>query len=196
MSEFWNERYASEKYVYGEEPNIFFKQEIDKLNSGKLLLPGEGEGRNAVYAAKKGWKVLAYDQSKTACEKALQLAKKNDTTIEYIVTTTENFVTDIQFNAIGLIYVHYPSFIRKLYHDRLIRMLDDNGVVILEAFNKEQINQQSGGPPDVDMLYSKKEMESDFKELNIIYLEEKTIEFSEGHAHEGLANVIRMVAKK
>ncbi len=196
MSEFWNERYASEKYVYGEEPNIFFKQEIDKLNSGKLLLPGEGEGRNAVYAAKKGWKILAYDQSKTACEKALQLAKKNDTTIEYIVTTTENFVTDIQFNAIGLIYVHYPSFIRKLYHDRLIRMLDDNGVVILEAFNKEQINQQSGGPPDVDMLYSKKEMESDFKELNIIYLEEKTIEFSEGHAHEGLANVIRMVAKK
>src|SRR6056297_69394 len=187
MSEFWNERYASEKYVYGEEPNIFFKQEIDKLNSGKLLLPGEGEGRNAVYAAKKGWKVLAYDQSTTACEKALQLAKKNDTTFEYIVTTTENFITDIQFNAIGLIYVHYPSFIRKLYHDRLIRMLDDDGIVILEAFNKEQINQQSGGPPDVDMLYSKKEMESDFKELNIIYLEEKTIEFSEGHAHEGLA---------
>ena len=61
MKEFWNERYSQEAYAYGTEPNAFFKSRIDQLSPGKLLLPAEGEGRNAVYAATKGFEVSAYD---------------------------------------------------------------------------------------------------------------------------------------
>ena len=55
MKEFWDTRYAEIDFAYGKTPNTFFKDSIDKLTPGKLLLPADGEGRNAVYAATKGW---------------------------------------------------------------------------------------------------------------------------------------------
>ena len=69
MKEFWNERYAAENYVYGTLPNTFFKYELSRLRPGKILLPAEGEGRNAVYAAEQGWDVYAFDYSHEAKRK-------------------------------------------------------------------------------------------------------------------------------
>ena len=76
MKDFWNQRYAEEEYAYGTEPNAFFKAQLDQRTPGRLLLPAEGEGRNAVYAAKKGWEVVAFDQSDAGQKKALKLAKE------------------------------------------------------------------------------------------------------------------------
>ena len=61
--QFWDDRYSSGNYIYGTQPNRFFKEQIDKLEPGKLLLPAEGEGRNAIYAAREGWQVDAFDIS-------------------------------------------------------------------------------------------------------------------------------------
>ena len=53
MIDFWNDRYEKAAYAYGKEPNVFFKSIIDTIdNKGTALFPAEGEGRNAVYAAK------------------------------------------------------------------------------------------------------------------------------------------------
>ena len=70
MREMWNKRYAQTDFVYGTEPNEFFEQQLLKLTPGKILLPAEGEGRNAVFAAKKGWEVYAFDSSIEAMKKA------------------------------------------------------------------------------------------------------------------------------
>jgi hypothetical protein len=72
----WNERYGADEYVYGKEPNGFLKEFIDNHPPGKILLPAEGEGRNAVYAASKGWEVTAFDFSEEGKKKALKLALK------------------------------------------------------------------------------------------------------------------------
>ena len=61
MKEFWDSRYKSEDYAYGKEPNVFFADQIGNIPPGKLLLPCEGEGRNAVFAAALGWEVDAVD---------------------------------------------------------------------------------------------------------------------------------------
>ena len=74
--QFWNERYAQKEYVYGKAPNAFFKSVIDQLKPGRLLVPGAGEGRDAVYAATLGWQVDAFDSSETGREKALSLAQE------------------------------------------------------------------------------------------------------------------------
>ena len=76
MNNKWDESYNIEEYRYGETPNLFFKETIDKLPSGKILLPADGEGRNGVYAAKRGWTVDAFDQSSQGRDKALRLAQK------------------------------------------------------------------------------------------------------------------------
>ncbi len=81
MKEIWNKIYSQENFVYGIEPNNFFKEFVDKIEPGKILLPGEGEGRNTVYAASKNWDVTAFDFSEIARNKALKLAQKNNVSL-------------------------------------------------------------------------------------------------------------------
>ena len=66
MENFWDQRYSEPGFAYGKDTNGFFRQVLDEMQPGKLLLPGEGEGRNAVYAASRHWEVTAFDQSRVA----------------------------------------------------------------------------------------------------------------------------------
>ena len=106
MTNFWNERYSVKHYIYGTKPNQFFKEQIDKLKPGKLLLVGEGEGRNAVYAAKLGWQVNAVDSSSVAKEKALKLAKRNKVTIDYqAADILTSILPQFTYDAVGIIFL-------------------------------------------------------------------------------------------
>ena len=83
MKQFWDQRYAENETVYGFTPNQFFKQFIDGRKPGSILLPAEGEGRNAVFAARLGWEVDAFDSSSVARKKALDFAAKENVTKLY-----------------------------------------------------------------------------------------------------------------
>jgi ubiquinone/menaquinone biosynthesis C-methylase UbiE len=94
MNDFWNERYASKDYVYGKEPNQYFKEQLKKLPPGKILLPAEGEGRQAIFAAKNEWNVTAFDLSTKGKDKADKLAKVNNVNINYIIASFQNIEFD------------------------------------------------------------------------------------------------------
>src|SRR6184192_625994 len=81
----WNERYHNDEFAFGKEPNEFLKEQLKALNVGTILFPAEGEGRNAVFAAKLGWKVFAFDISVEGKKKAERLAEANHVTIDYKV---------------------------------------------------------------------------------------------------------------
>ncbi len=85
--DFWNSRYSATGYTYGTEPNRFYAEQLETIRPGKILFPAEGEGRNAVYAAEKGFEVVAFDGSNEARKKALQLASERNVTIDYHVST-------------------------------------------------------------------------------------------------------------
>jgi Tellurite resistance protein TehB len=195
---FWNDRYSSDEYVYGTEPNQFFKEQIQKINpSGRLLLPGEGEGRNAVFAAKLGWNVDAFDQSSVAKMKAETLAKLNNVKINYSNVDLGKFVPQKKFyDCAAIIFVHLPPEIRSGFHSKIIESLRPNGKIILELFSKNQFGKNSGGPQNLDMLSTIEEIKNDFKDLSIIVLREEDIFLNEGEKHSGEASVIRFVGKK
>jgi hypothetical protein len=122
MKEFWNERYSAKEFAYGEEPNVFFEEKIKDLAVGKILLPAEGEGRNEVAAAQLGWSVYAFDLSQSGKDKALLLAKKKNIQIEYTVGEFSELTYPPQyFDAIGLIYAHFPASLKSRYHKTLIQ---------------------------------------------------------------------------
>jgi len=197
MKEFWNDRYSAEDFVYGKEPNEFFKSEIDKLPAGNLLLPSEGEGRNAVYAAKLSWTVDAFDQSEKGKEKCEALAKENNVTVNYtIADAVEIQLEEDKYDMIAFIFAHYPPSIRKQVHQKCIKALKPGGLLLLEAFNPLQLNNQSGGPKDIDMLYTAELLKSDFGDLNVRLLEELSTVLSEGKHHSGKGDVVRMLATK
>jgi 2-polyprenyl-3-methyl-5-hydroxy-6-metoxy-1,4-benzoquinol methylase len=196
-NEFWNERFSTEEYIYGKNPNKFFKEKIDKLKPGRLLLLGEGEGRNSVYAAIKGWEIDAVDFSQTAKEKALKLAKKNNANINYTISNLADFIPRENFyDVIGLIFTHLKPNSRKVVHKRIVKSLKKTGLIILEAFEKEQLGKRSGGPQSEEMLYSKEELQNDFKDLSIHLLKKEIVLLDEGDKHIGDASVIKFVGEK
>lgn len=202
MKEFWNERYKQESFAFGEEPNLYFKEQIQKFNPGKLLLPAEGEGRNAVYAAQLGWQVSAFDTSSEGKIKAEKLAQKNQVSIHYQVGELDDLnYSEMEFDAIGLIYAHFPENIRHAYHQIFDKLLKKNGVIILEAFSKNHLNYNSknekvGGPRSEGMLYSIEEIKRDFHNYEILELIEKEVVLNEGLYHVGLGSVIRFTGIK
>ena len=198
----WDDRYSNSEFAYGEQPNNYLKEQLEKLNAGTILFPAEGEGRNAIFAAGLGWTVSAFDISVEGKNKALRLAETNKVTIDYQVgeLQTLNYNTE-QFDAIALIYAHFPADIKSLYHKTLDKYLRKNGLVIFEAFSKRHIDyisrdERIGGPKDIAMLFSIDELKSDFVNYEIIELVEKEIELSEGLFHNGKGSVIRFVGRK
>lgn len=197
MKEFWDSRYKEPDFAYGTRPNEFFQENLDKLPVGKLLLPAEGEGRNAVYAARKGWDVTAFDFSIQAMLKTFQLAERYDVSLQYTVQDVATFSSKgIEYDAVGLFYAHFPPELRPAFHQKIVQSLKKSGTVLLEAFHKNQKYYTSGGPKDETMLFSVEELQNEFKGLNILTLEDKIIELDEGPYHQGKAHVVRMVAIK
>jgi SAM-dependent methyltransferase len=195
MKDFWNERYADAAYAYGMSPNLFFAQQLDKLNPGRIILPCEGEGRNAVYAAAKGWDAEAFDISEEGRSKALELSGRKGVRITYHLEDVQQATyPEETFDAAALIYTHLPISIRQAFHHKVISWLRPGGTLILEAFNPAQIHNTSGGPKDVFSLYSEELLRGDFAGMKILQLDSVKIDLDEGKYHQGPADVVRMIA--
>ncbi len=195
MIEMWNKRYAQNEYVYGKEPNEFFKEQILKLPNGKILLPAEGEGRNAVFAAQNNWQVESFDSSYKAKDKAEKLAREKSVELNYEISSYEDAKYEANtFDLIALIYAHSSN--RQQNHQKLIKFLKPGGMLILEGFSKDQINNLTGGPKSLDLLFSPQELKADFDELSEIKLTETETYLNEGEHHMGRASIIRLIGKK
>ena len=197
MNNQWDERFGGNEYVYGKDPNAFFAEQLESLPIGNILFPCEGEGRNAVYASSKGWNTVAFDGSFQGKEKAEKLALEKKVDIHYILENAETieFPKD-SFDAIVLIFAHFPDAIRSIIHHKMVTWLKPGGTLVLEAFNPLQIPYTSGGPKDMSMLYTKQIMMSDFKELSTIMVSEEETVLNEGPLHQGIAQVLRFVGRK
>jgi SAM-dependent methyltransferase len=197
MSEFWNERYAVKEYVYGTDPNEFLKGHLEKLSPGRILFPAEGEGRNAVFAAQRGWEVFAFDSSSEARVKAKNLASEKEVSIKYQVESLEHVhYPPEEFDCIALIFAHFQPDKRKSYHQKLLTFLKPKGTIILVGFSKNQIKNNSGGPRNIEMLFSEEELKSDFQSLSELKIQELETELDEGTFHLGNASVIHMIGFK
>ncbi len=198
----WNERYKEKKFAYGITPNKFLKKHLEKLKTGKILFGAEGEGRNAIYAAKIGWDTSAFDISIEGKNKALKLAKENNVSIEYKVGELPNLgYKNEQFDVIALIYAHFPPKIKSEYHKLLNKKLKKGGLIIFEAFGKKHLEYQKrnpriGGPPNLDSLFSTEELKSDFKNYEVLELTETEAELNEGLYHNGIGSVTRFIGIK
>lgn len=197
MTTFWDERYGTNEYVYGTEANDFFADNIRQVKPGYLLDLGAGEGRNAVFAAKLGWDVVAVDQSEEAQRKSMAMAKKEGVELQYHRLDVQ--FLDLQenaYDAAGIIFLHLPPAKRKTFHQRVYELLKPGGILIMEAFNKDQLKYRTGGPKNADMLYTKKMLEADFKDFSKLKVTQKVRYLKEGGHHNGEASVIQVKAVK
>lgn len=193
---FWNERYKTTNYLYGTEANTFLAENAHLLH-GPVLSLSEGEGRNAVFIASLGLHILGVDCSEVGLEKAQSLAKSRGVIIETEVADLAEYQPKEQhFGSIVSISAHLPSSIRKKLYPLIEKSLKPNGIVLLEAYAESQLERNTGGPKDIDMLMSIKKLRKEFPNLKAILAREIDREVSEGEGHTGMASVIQYIARK
>eukprot|EP01006_Ploeotia_vitrea_P037652 TRINITY_DN66157_c5_g1_i1.p1 TRINITY_DN66157_c5_g1~~TRINITY_DN66157_c5_g1_i1.p1 ORF type:complete len:153 (-),score=23.29 TRINITY_DN66157_c5_g1_i1:98-556(-) len=147
----WDERYSAKEFAYGTEPNVFFASELGKLSQGRALFAAEGEGRNAVYAAQKGWTVDAFDMSVEGKKKAEQLAKEknvsiNDYQVVDVMSTTYGADT---FDLVVFVYSHFPAEFKKEAFRKLSDSLKKGGTVVCEVFRCASAQPSCWNPTDM-----------------------------------------------
>lgn len=193
----WDERYESDEYAYGTEPNDFLAKNYHDIPKGKVLNLAEGEGRNAVFLAKKGYSVTAVDASKVGLKKAENLAKENNVEIELIhADLTEFDIKENTWDGIISIFCPLPQAIRRNVHQRAVMGLKLDGVFLLEAYTPEQIKYKTGGGNAIDVMTTKDSILSDLEGMHFIHVEELEREVIEGQYHTGLGAVLQTIAKK
>lgn len=192
----WNERYTSDDFAYGTEPNSFLASNA-KILTGPVLSLAEGEGRNAVFLASLGLDVLAVDGSEAGLVKANMLAASRGLSIRTEVADLATYEPpENSFGSVVSISAHLPSLIRKRLHRLVERCLKPGGIMLLEAYTLAQLARNTGGPKDPDFLMDCREIETEFPNCDLILSQEIEREVVEGKFHTGLASVVQFIARK
>ena len=198
MKNFWDEKYSIADYYYGLLPNHFLKSSVRLLpKNSKVLCIGEGEGRNAVFLSSLGFSVTAVDFSEVARKKALELAEQQKVQVDYQVSDLSHFDFGLdKWDAVISIFCHLSPQFRTEVHDKIQKSLKKGGLVIMQAYTPEQLSFQTGGPKDVQMLYTENILRSDFQQFEWVQLVPSIEEIQEGIGHHGISSVISGIGKK
>jgi SAM-dependent methyltransferase len=193
----WDQRYSSDGYVYGTEPNGFLVAASPRLRPGKVLCLGEGEGRNAVWLAAQGHEVTAVDSSGVGLDKAQRLAAERGVTIVTVQADLAAYEIEAEaWDGIVSIFCHLPAALRAQVHRRCVAGLRPGGVVLLEAYTPRQVGRGTGGPPTADFMMDAETLRSELTGLDFLELRECEREVHEGELHNGLGAVVQLVARK
>ncbi len=190
MKAFWDGRYGEPGFFYGEEPNDFLVEVVDRLPPGRVLCLAEGEGRNAVYLALRGLVVTAVDQSEVGLAKALALAVRHGVTIETVVADLADYDVGTGWSAIVSVWCHVPSALRTKLHAAVEAGLAPGGVFVIVSYTPDQITLGTGGPKDPDMLLTASALRAELPGLRWELIEERRCVIHEGPFHDGASAVV------
>lgn len=195
----WQERYSTPDYRFGKEPNEFLVRCRPLLpRSGKALAVADGEGRNGVWLAKQGLDVLSIDFSPAAQAKARALAAEQKVAITFVEADIHAWpYPEAAFDVVAEIFTQFsapPERERKWAGMR--RALKPGGLLIVQGYTPRQLDHGTGGPKQIENLYTRDMLERAFGDLSDVAIVEEERELNEGAGHAGLSAVIGLTARK
>jgi SAM-dependent methyltransferase len=195
----WEKRFSAPDYVFGKAPNAFLAAQAHRLRSGQTALAvADGEGRNGVWLAEQGLDVLAIDQSTAALAKARALAQERGVKLrtELADISTWPWPT-AAFDVIAAIFIQVLfAAERPAFFAHLKRALKPGGLLLMQGYRPEQLKYGTGGPPDIERLYTRALLAEAFGDMAEVDIREHDSAISEGTAHVGMSALIDLVAKK
>ena len=196
QKEFWNSKFSQEEFLYGKKPNTFLASKIKLLKKeSELLCLGEGEGRNAIFFAKRGFKVSAFDASDIGLAKLDKKAQEENLDIKTVCLDLNEWKSDKKYDVIVASYLHMYKDERIKLFEKIEDSLNPNAYFIGEFFSKKQLNFKSGGPKDEDLLYNVDDFNKNFLYCDKEVSEQEVI-LDEGKGHQGDASVIIVIIQK
>lgn len=193
----WDERYAQPGYAYGTEPNDFLVEVADRIPAGAVLCLAEGQGRNGVFLASRGFDVTGVDASPVGLAKAQTLAEERGVTLRTTVADLAEYTIEPEaWSGIVSIFCHLPPPLRRAVHAGVVRGLRPGGVFVLEAYTPDQLSLGTGGPPVRELLVTLDALRVELAGLNFEIAREVQREIHEGRLHDGPSAVVQVLGRK
>ncbi|MBA3024382.1 MAG: class I SAM-dependent methyltransferase [Gammaproteobacteria bacterium] len=193
----WDERYSGEDYFYGTEPNAFLISQHELLKPGlRCLAVADGEGRNGVWLAEQGLDVLSLDASPVAQAKAKRLAQTRGVTMRFEQADLLGWRSDERFDVVAAIFIQFVGpELRPAQFENLKRHLKPGGLLLLQGYTPRQLDFKTGGPSQVENLYSATMLRELCADMEIVHLGEHDSVIHEGTGHSGMSALIDLVAR-
>ena len=199
-TQFWNERFNKEEFIFGKEPNEYLVEKVKQYlkPAARVLCIADGEGRNGVWLAKQGMQVVGFDASDIALAKAKQFAKDNQVEVEYSFSDTDSYSWPANtYDAVVAIFIQFadPAMRARIF-EQTYKTLKPGGLFILQGYTPKQLEYKTGGPSLIEHLYTEgliTDLVKDFKILELVSYEK---ELSEGPRHTGMSALLGLVAQK
>ncbi|MGZ3321783.1 MAG: class I SAM-dependent methyltransferase [Xanthobacteraceae bacterium] len=195
----WEDRYRVPDYVFGKEPNYFLVSCKALLpRSGKALAVADGEGRNGIWLAEQGLEVLSLDFSPSAQQKARALAKQRGVTLTIAQADVHTWAyPEAAFDVVVEIFTQFstPAERAKKWAG-MRKALKRGGLLIVQGYTPKQLQYGTGGPKQVENLYTRAMLEEAFRDFRDMKIVEEEIEIYEGTSHGGMSAVINLTARK
>src|SRR5262249_34939839 len=197
--EHWEKRYSASDYLYGIEPNAFLKAQAGLLpKTGKALAVADGEGRNGVWLAEQGLDVLSVDFSPKAQAKAKTLAERRGVTVRFVQAdlTAWDWPT-AEFDVVAVIFIQFagPPGRRRIFAG-IRQALKPGGLLLLQGYRTEQIAYNTGGPSEVENLYTEAMPREEFGSFSKLDIKAHDSVVREGSRHSGMAAVVDLIGRK
>lgn len=201
----WSRRYreAGEDYLFGTEPNRFLARRAGLLQQGRNALAiADGEGRNSVWLAEQGLEVTAVEIAAVAIEKARRLAAGRRVDVRFMQADmlAPSFPPAALAEGFDWVIGIFIQFVGGAWRERQFEVLKQltrpGGRVLLQGYTERQLEYRTGGPSELDNLYSSTMLRTAFADWDIEELIEYEDEIAEGSAHRGRSALIGMIARK
>jgi 2-polyprenyl-3-methyl-5-hydroxy-6-metoxy-1,4-benzoquinol methylase len=185
QAEYWSDFFHGKDQNFKRAPNSLLVEAVKGRRPGKALDVGMGQGRNAIYLARQGWKVTGIDRAEGALAVARQEANKQGLRITPILQAAEEFDWGHQqWDLVALLYVGaVRGNVAKIRES-----LRPGGLVVIEAFIAPP------GQPASGADYEPRELRKMFADgFKILRYEE-----AEGVADYGQARMklVRLIASR
>lgn len=201
MSEYdrWQTRYATPEYAFGKNPNYFLESCKRLLpRSGRALAVADGEGRNGVWLAEQGLEVVSIDFSPAAQRKAKALAAERDVKVTFELVDVHNWnYPSAAFDVVAEIFTQFSNPAdRARKWAGMLKALKPGGLLIVQGYTPKQLEYGTGGPKEIENLYTRAMLEQEFGGLCELSLVEEERDIHEGTSHGGMSAVINLTARK
>jgi cyclopropane fatty-acyl-phospholipid synthase-like methyltransferase len=195
----WQQRFSGDDYRFGTAPNAFLKAHAHLLKKGQTALAiADGEGRNGVFLAEQGLDVLSVDFSPNAQAKARKLAAARGVSmrVEQVDLISWDWPADA-FDVVAAIFFQFagPADRAKIFAG-IKKTLKPGGLLLLEGYGPKQLDYKTGGPPQLDHLYTAALLKETFADFAAVEVREYDAEIYEGSGHGGMSALVDLVGRK
>jgi SAM-dependent methyltransferase len=119
----WDARYAErDGAMWSGLPNGRLVAEVARLTPGQALDVGCGEGADAIWLAKRGWRVTAIDVSGLAVGRAREAAERAGAAVEWVAGDV--LETPFPASSFDLVSLQYPALPRVADEHALRTLLE------------------------------------------------------------------------